>query len=102
DRLPPPLEAAIYRVAQEAVMNSVKHADPSVISVVITRRGPSIVAVIEDDGVGFDLRGVSARDDDAGLGIVGMKERAESFGGSLTIESRQGNGVMVRLEVPFA
>jgi signal transduction histidine kinase len=100
DGLPPRMEAAIYRVVQEAVMNSVKHADPEVISIVITRRGSAIVAVIEDDGGGFDVESVSARDDEAGFGIVGMKERAASFGGQLAIESRPGNGVMVRLEVP--
>jgi PAS domain S-box-containing protein len=100
DRLAPRLEAAIYRVVQEAVMNSVKHADPEAISIVITRRGSAIVAVIEDDGAGFDVESVSGRDDEAGFGIVGMRERAASFGGQLAIESRPGNGVMVRLEVP--
>ncbi|MCU1451740.1 MAG: putative Response regulator/sensory box histidine kinase [Acidimicrobiales bacterium] len=99
-RLPPPTEAAIYRVVQEAVANSVRHADPQVISIVITRRGPVVVTVVEDDGAGFVLDAVVQRPDMSGMGILGMRERAPLVGGRLDIESRPGNGTTVRLEVP--
>jgi PAS domain S-box-containing protein len=100
ERLPAQTESAIYRVVQEAVTNAVKHADPQTISILITRRRSAIVALIEDDGAGFVLQSVVARDDLSGFGIVGMRERAVSVGGRLVIESRPGNGTMVRLEVP--
>jgi PAS domain S-box-containing protein len=100
ERLPAPAESAVYRVVQEAVTNAVKHANPQTISIVITRRKSAVVAVVEDDGAGFALDELVGSDDESGFGIVGMRERAASLGGQLVIESRPGNGAMVRLEVP--
>ena len=101
ERLAPATASAIYRVVQEAVTNAVRHADPRAISIVITQHGPAIVAVVEDDGAGFvPDRVVRRHGDESGLGLLGMRERAAAAGGRLVVESRPGNGAMVRLEVP--
>jgi signal transduction histidine kinase len=97
-RLPPERETALYRVVQEALTNVVKHAGATRVGVVLTRRGDSVAAVVEDDGRGFDPR--TPRD--GSLGIVGMRERAALVGGSLTVESRPGAGTTVAAQVPSA
>ncbi|MCH7892478.1 MAG: two-component sensor histidine kinase, partial [Gemmatimonadetes bacterium] len=59
--------------------------------------GSEVVAVVEDDGEGFDDRRVG---EGAGLGLLGMKERAVSVGGSVRVESTPGGGTRVRLSIP--
>ena len=98
DELSPAVESAAYRVAQEAMINAVKHGTPTVISVLASRRGPTVTLVVEDDGTGFDP---SAPLRDRGAGIVGMRERATALGGRLDIESAPGQGTTVRLVVPW-
>lgn len=97
DDLSPAVEAAAYRVAQEAMTNAVKHAAPTVLSVLGCRRGPTWTLVVEDDGTGFDP---SARVGDRGAGIRGMRERATAVRGRLDVESTPGRGTTVRLVVP--
>jgi signal transduction histidine kinase len=94
ERLPEPVESALYRIAQEGLTNIGKHAGASSASVVTRRAQMSIVMVIEDDGEGFDS---DARRD--GLGLVSMRERAELLGGTLTVESSQG-GTTIVAEMP--
>ncbi len=100
ERLPPAVEIALYRIVQEAVTNAVRHARATHISVVLERRDGSVVALVEDDGVGFDLDQVPQRDEH--LGLFSMRERAEMLGGSLVIESAPGKGTTVVVEVPYA
>ncbi len=101
-RLLPEAETAIYRVIQEALTNASKYAEPGNMSVVLERRGPSLVAIVEDDGKGFDVGIVTAsKDGQKGLGLFGMQERASLIGGTLTIESRPGAGTTIFLEVPL-
>jgi signal transduction histidine kinase len=97
DRLPPEVETALYRIAQEALTNVAKHASAGHVSVVVTRREGSVTVVVEDDGRGF---GVGGRDG-AGLGLVGMKERVGLLGGRLAIESTEGSGTTIVAEVPL-
>jgi signal transduction histidine kinase len=97
DHLSPEVEAAAYRVAQEAMTNAVKHAARTVLSVLVCRRGPTFTLVVDDDGTGFDP---SAGAGHGGAGILGMVERAAALGGRLDIESRPGRGTTVRLDVP--
>ena len=69
------------------------------IAIVATQRDHCLVVVIEDDGEGLDLdRALEA----GGLGIIGMRERAEMLGGTLTIESAPGSGTTVYIQVPLA
>jgi signal transduction histidine kinase len=99
ERLPDPIETALYRIVQEALTNVARHARARLISVLVERRQKEIVAVIEDDGQGFDLQRVHR---DGHLGLLGIRERAELLGGSLTIESSPGQGASLFIRLPLA
>src|SRR5207237_10777777 len=91
-RLPKPIEVAIYRVAQEALNNVLKHASASRIVVVLRRGGTSVRCTIRDDGVGFDVAATLARPDRRGLGLIGALDRLARVGGKLGIRSVPGGG----------
>lgn len=99
-RLPPEVETALYRIAQEALNNIARHAQAQTASVLLEREDDSVRAVIEDDGVGFDP--TAAARTDGRLGLYGMRERAELLGGRLTIESAAGQGTSLFVEIPVA
>jgi signal transduction histidine kinase len=97
-RLPQEVETALYRFVQEGLTNVVKHAEAAGVSVVLASRDGGVSAVVEDDGRGF------APDDvrpDA-LGLVGMRERLALLGGTLTVESKPGQGTALIAYVPVA
>ena len=96
-RLPSEVETVVYRIVQEALSNVVKHAAASRVSILLTRRGDTIAAVVEDDGHGFDPE--AAGDD--GLGLVGMRERVGLVGGRVHIESATDAGTTLVVEVPL-
>lgn len=98
-RLPPETEITLYRIVQEALTNVAKHAEATKVSVLLEARGPSIVAIVEDDGKGFDVHKKSTAKER--LGLYGMYERAELIDARLTIESRPGKGTTVFVEVPL-
>jgi PAS domain S-box-containing protein len=87
----------LYRVVQEALSNVVRHSGASSVKVSIQVEGASVVAVVEDDGSGFDERAIA---DGGGLGLVGMRERAASTGGTVSVDSIPGEGTQVRLSIP--
>ncbi len=97
ERLPPDVEASVYRVVQEALTNVVRHARATHAGVVVQRAGDAVRAVVEDDGVGLDP--ALARQD-GHLGLLGMQERAELLGGRFTLESTPGHGTTVVAEIP--
>jgi signal transduction histidine kinase len=97
DRLPAEVEIALFRIAQEAVTNSVRHAHAERVSVLLKKRDQRIIMVVDDDGIGFDAEEVAR---DGRLGLVGMRERAEMLGGSLLVESAPGAGTTIVAEVP--
>ncbi len=97
DRLPPPIETALYRVVQEALTNVLKHAAANKVSVVL-RRSPELVSVVvEDDGRGFDVDATTGQR----LGVLGMRERAALVGGTLVVESTPGRGTTVIARIPL-
>jgi signal transduction histidine kinase len=97
ERLPAVVETALYRIAQEAMTNVVRHAHATRVDVFMKRRDDRVVLMVEDDGVGFE----PGREwSGAHIGLVGMRERAEALGGTLTIESAPGQGTTVVVEVP--
>lgn len=101
-RPPPHLETALYRIVQEALTNVVKHAQARNVSVLLEHRGQAVVAVVEDDGRGFDVDAArDLREDGKGLGIVGIEERASLFGGTLVVESKPGMGTTLVVEIPL-
>lgn len=96
DRLPAAVETAIYRIAQEALANAMRHAQPKTVSIVATRWSNRVTMVIEDDGRGFDP--TAAVD---GMGLASMRERAELLYGSVVIDSTLGRGTEIVLELPL-
>jgi signal transduction histidine kinase len=101
-RLSPQTETALYRIAQEALTNVLRHARARGVSVLLERRDSRAILVVEDDGAGFDVEVARHSGSPAGdLGILGMEERALLAGGSLTIESRPGHGTAVFVEAPL-
>jgi signal transduction histidine kinase len=97
ERLPPEVETALYRIVQESLTNVVKHARASSVSVVISRRRDAVTAVVEDDGVGFDVGSTRG----GGVGLVGMRERMALLGGRLTLETTPAAGTTLLAEVPL-
>lgn len=97
ERLPSEVETALYRVVQESLTNVVKHARAHRVSVLVTRKDSMILAVVEDDGDGFDM---ARAGESPGLGLVGMRERMALVGGRLSIETRAGAGTTIVAEVP--
>jgi signal transduction histidine kinase len=95
-RLPPEVETALYRIVQESLTNVVKHSHAKSVSIVLTRQGSTLTAVIEDDGRGFDP-GTVGRDH---FGLQGMRERLALLDGELRIESRSGAGTTLVVQVP--
>ncbi len=96
ERLPGEVETAVYRIVQEALTNIIRHARASRVDILLERRGTALVVVVEDNGVGMDPRPPSTDH----LGMVGMRERAEMLGGTLTVESSAGKGTTIFVEVP--
>jgi signal transduction histidine kinase len=93
------IEINLFRIAQEALNNVVKHAQATRVSVSLERRPGRLQLVIEDDGRGMDPSAVSPPP--GTFGLVGMRERAALFGGSVEIESRPGHGATVFVRLPW-
>jgi signal transduction histidine kinase len=85
---------AVYRIAQEAVNNAIKHGEASRVGISLQRRNGERILRIVDDGHGFDPDSTRS-----GYGLIGMRERAELARGSLAIDSAPGQGTTVRLEL---
>ena len=101
-RLPPEVETAVYRIVQEALTNAAKHAHAIRVSVVLRHRGTSLLAIVEDDGGGFDVEAVlGAAAVEKRLGLFGMSERAALLGGRFSVESAPGRGTTVFVEIPL-
>ncbi|BFV56659.1 hypothetical protein KCMC57_up17630 [Kitasatospora sp. CMC57] len=99
--LPPGQEAAVLRVAQEALHNALRHSGAELVEITLTGtadRGARLR--VHDDGRGFDPE--SVRRAGRHLGLVSMRDRAAAVGGTLSLESAPGQGTVVELEVPGA
>jgi signal transduction histidine kinase len=92
-------EEAVYRIAQEALHNALRHGSPQRVRVQLSTSDHGLRLVVTDDGRGFDPDDLSARARRR-LGLASMRERAAAVGGRLRVESRPGRGTTVRLEVP--
>jgi signal transduction histidine kinase len=102
ERLPVGAEIAIYRIAHEALNNTVRHGgeSPSV-DITIEQQGREIHCTIKDDGLGFDVEAVLTRGGKRGLGLLGMRERANAVGGTCNIRSAPGLGTSIEVVVPL-
>jgi signal transduction histidine kinase len=95
ERLPPEQEQELYRVAQEALNNVLKHAHARRVTVHLAVANSHATMDIADDGVGFEPSGRGS-----GFGLPGMRERVERLGGTLRIDSSPGSGTRLHLRVP--
>ncbi len=87
---------SLYRIAQEAVHNTLRHAEGRNVWVRLRGTSSAVQLSVEDDGSGFDPDRVSAS-----LGLVGMRNRAEALGGLLRLNGRGGGGTSLTVEVPW-
>jgi signal transduction histidine kinase len=95
-RLAPDVEEGLYRIAQEALNNTLRHADASRVGIRLWQNGRTVTLEIQDDGVGFEPGQDGQR---GGFGLRGMAERAARLGGELKVDSRPGQGTRIAVEV---
>ena len=93
-RFPEPIEAAAYYVVSELITNAVKHAQASVIRVSVDQSDETLRLAIRDDGVG-------GADPSRGSGLLGLRDRVEALGGTITVESPTAAGTSVHVSLPF-
>jgi signal transduction histidine kinase len=96
DNLPSPVEQALYRIAQEALNNALKHAHAQRITVQLRQAQRRVILEIADDGLGFDPAGACQN---GGLGLRGIAERVAQLDGTLTLQSTPGSGTRLSVEV---
>ena len=97
-RFPADIETTLYRVTQEALTNVARHARARHVSVVVELTAGNLIAVVEDDGVGFSV----AAHESGRMGLVGMRERVTLVGGTLDVESTFGTGTTVIVSLPIS
>ncbi|MCB0210867.1 MAG: GAF domain-containing protein [Anaerolineae bacterium] len=98
NRLPLALETNVYRIVQEALTNIIRHAQSTNVDIVLKHSDKQIRLIVEDNGVGFNAKTISKT---GRLGLLGMRERAEMLGGTLSVESTIGVGTTILVEVPY-
>jgi len=102
DRFDRDVETLAYRVVQEALTNVTKHSGASSARVAVERTAGHLRIRVEDDGRGFDPHGVLGSEHrDVGVGVRGMRDRAELFGGTARIDSEPGRGARIDVVVPL-
>jgi PAS domain S-box-containing protein len=100
-RLMPPVETAFYRSVQEALTNAVRHAQAKRVQVEIRRMEGAVRCSVRDDGVGFGVSTMLSRRGERGLGLIGIRERADALGGTLAIKSAPGQGTELLIAIPL-
>jgi signal transduction histidine kinase len=102
DRLPPTIEIPVFRVVQEALTNVLRHSGAKALLVQMSRERGLLSVDVEDDGRGFSPSDVAKPSESGqGLGLLGMRERIEILGGSLTLDSTPGAGTHLSFTVPI-
>ena len=92
-RLPERVEVTAYFVVSEALTNAAKHSNASVVEVTVDTIDGELRLSVSDDGVG-------GADPTRGSGLIGLKDRVEAIGGTLTVQSRPGQGTRLDVELP--
>jgi len=98
-RLPPTVEAAFYRVVQEALHNVAKHASATTVNIEMKRDGDQVSLLIDDDGVGIAPKPTSGRQT---FGMAGMRERIGNIGGKVKVTSARGKGTRIEVSAPVS
>ncbi len=100
-RFSPAIESNLYRIVQEALINSTRHAKATQANVLVRNSGGRLTCSVCDNGVGFKLQEVLAQKGHPGLGLLGIQERVATLGGSLQINSTPGKGTELRVDIPL-
>jgi signal transduction histidine kinase len=95
-RLPKEMELGIYRIAQELVQNTLKHAKAKAVNVQLLRNRGHVVLIYEDDG-----RGLGDQVTNEGIGLHNIRERVRALRGTFTVENGQGKGILATVRVPL-
>ncbi len=99
----PEIEIVLYRILQEALNNVAKHSQAKRVTVLLTYSHPRLIFTIEDDGIGFEIEAMeSLEGGKRAIGLIGMRERVGSVGGTIDIRSRRQEGTMIRVELPIS
>jgi signal transduction histidine kinase len=99
ERVDPEIESILYRISQEALTNTLKHAAAGHFKLSIIKSYPQIIFLAEDDGIGFDVGEFKGQQQ--ALGLLSMRERAAMLGGKFTLRTSAGNGTRIRIEIPI-
>jgi signal transduction histidine kinase len=94
-RVPEPVEVAAYYVVSEALTNAAKHANASVVHVAVEAQGRVLRVSVRDDGLG-------GADPSRGSGLLGLKDRAEAIGGTMSLHSPSRGGTLLQIELPLS
>jgi len=97
--LPAPIALLVFHIAREGIMNALKHADPTEVSVTVAQEGEDIVLRLQDNGNGFDA---AAPGPEGHYGMAMMRERAKVGGGKLEVRSAVGDGTTITVRFPIA
>ena len=102
-RLPPEVETALFRIAQETITNIAKYASASEVHIGLAFDGNHAVLEIADNGIGFNIEELLAHppENGRGLGLLGMRERAELLHGKFEVASASGAGTRIRVQLPI-
>ena len=95
-------ETNLYRVAQEAVNNSLKYANSTFVLVSVSHTKDLLSIVIDDNGAGFDVDAVEASEKGLGMGLFFMKERVKYVDGRLFVNSTKGEGTRITINIPLS
>jgi PAS domain S-box-containing protein len=105
-RLPAELELSCFRVVQEALTNTLRHASAQEVDIKLQCAPERLSLVVSDDGVGFDLEQIACADGRCGngghFGLAGMRERVSGMGGRFVVISCPGMGCSIRVEIPLS
>lgn len=96
------MKVFLFQVTRELLMNIVKHAKASSVSVKFSRNGKKVSIQVSDDGLGFEIEDAFRPDLKGGYGLYSIRERLQHIGGELTVESRLGQGTTIHVMAPRA
>ncbi len=101
-RLPGEVETALFRIAQESLTNAIRHGQARQVQITLRQEQAGVTLTVADNGAGFAAQRLEASGSRQGVGLEGMRERAQLLGGTLRVRSRPGDGCVVCAQVPLS
>lgn len=95
------IETNIYRIVQEALKNIVNHSGAHSVAIRLSQQKKHVSVSIQDDGQGFNIKEVTGKGNKAGLGLIDMRIRAESLGGTFNIFAFKDEGILIKIDIPL-